>query len=129
MVELQVRRGREAGAVVPLTHFPFAVGRRGADFLLTEPGVWDRHFAIQPGEKFAFILVPAAEAPVAVAGQMIREPQPLRNGDLIDCGAAQLQFRLTPTRPRGLAWREHFVWAMLGALLLFQLAAAFGWRP
>ena len=52
----------------------------------------------------------------------------LRNGDLIELGAVQLQFGLSPTRHRSLRLREVLTWIALGLLCLGQVALIY-WLP
>lgn len=125
IVELHRRDRRPGRQTTGLDHFPFVVGRGAVDLQVAEPGVWDRHFSIDRSEGHSFVLLPQTEAPVSVAGEWIKQPRKLRNGDLIDCGAVQFQFRLSPTHPKSLVWREQATWAVLLALLLLQLALAF----
>ena len=46
----------------------------------------------------------------------------LRNGDIISFGSAKIQFWLAAPRQHGLRFRECFVWALLAAVTLFQIA-------
>ena len=125
IVELHRRDRRPGNQSTGLARFPFVVGRGPVDLQVAEPGVWDRHFSIGRGDHYSFLLMPEAEAPVSVGGDWIKEPRTLRNGDLIDCGAVQFQFRLLPSRPKSLVWRERGTWILLVALLVFQLVLAF----
>lgn len=127
IVELQRRDPRRRSPASRLERFPFVVGRGPVDLQVAEPGVWDRHFSVDRGDACTFVLVPEAEAPVSVGGTVVRERRILRNGDVIDCGVVQLVFRLSPTRPKSLVWREQATWIFLLALLALQLGLAFRW--
>ncbi len=51
---------------------------------------------------------------------------PLRNGDMLQLGAAKLQFWLSPPRQTGLRLREALTWLAIFALAGLQFAA-FHW--
>ena len=129
MDEVNILSGAEAGTVVSLTRFPFSIGRRETDLVLATSGVWDSHFTVSQGAGRAFVLVPSPDAPVSVSGQQVTDILPLRNGDLIDCGAARLQFRVSPARQKSLVGRERAVWVLLLATLLAQLWFVLAWHP
>jgi hypothetical protein len=73
---------------------------------------------IQPDQ--GLILCPHSDAPTRVNGQITADTA-LRNGDLIEIGSVRLQFWLTPTRQRGLQWREVLTWAAIAAISLGQV--------
>lgn len=127
MVELQRRDPPGGREVTGIGRFPFVVGRGGADLQVAAPGVWDRHFTVERADNHGFLLVPSAEAPVAVNGETTATARPLRNGDLIQCGAVQFQFRLSPTRPKSLVWREQATWVLLTAVLGLEVLIALAW--
>ena len=53
----------------------------------------------------------------------------LRNGDTIQVGSLKLQFWLSETRQHGLRLREWFVWTLIGAISLAQIAAVYWLLP
>ncbi|HAB16028.1 MAG TPA: FHA domain-containing protein [Verrucomicrobiota bacterium] len=126
MVELRLCSSRAARIVVA-TRFPFAIGRKDADWIITEPGVWDRHLVIEQAKDRRFVAVPQAEAQVCLGGRAINVPSPLQNGDMLDLGSVQLQFRIAPTRQRSLASLETSVWIGLGVLAAAQFGFALAW--
>lgn len=127
MVELQRRDPPGGREVTGIGRFPFVVGRGEVDLPVAAAGVWDRHFSVERGENHVFLLVPSAEAPVAVNGEITATTRPLRNGDLIQCGAVQFQFRLSSTRPKSLVWRERATWVLLTAVLGLEVLIALAW--
>lgn len=127
MVELQRRDPPGERTVSGIGRFPFVVGRGEADLQVVAAGVWDRHFSVERGEDHAFLLVPSADAPLSVNGEPTSAARPLRNGDLIQCGAVQFQFRLSPTRPKSLVWREQATWVLLTAVLGLEVLIALAW--
>jgi hypothetical protein len=129
MIELQLLAGDEAGVVVAVARFPFSVGRSDSDLRLAAPGVWEKHFSLTRSDEGLFLLVPSAEAPISVGGQHVTRPLPLRNGDWIDCGAARLQFRVSPARQKGLMGRERTTWGIMIGVLLVQLWYVLVWNP
>ena len=82
--------------------------------------MWDQHLEVSFQKRNGFILSVKENAFAAVNGQMVQEAT-LRNGDLIELGALQLRFALSPTRQRRLGWREFLTWAALAALCLGQV--------
>jgi len=79
----------------------------------------------RPQEGFFLSVQPGARA--FINAQPVEETF-LRNGDIIEVGAAKLQFSLSPTRPRSLRWREVLTWVALAALCLGQVALVY-WLP
>ena len=72
-----------------------------------------------------FVLQPASEAVITI-NSAPSEGGLLRNGDVIGCGLAQLQFWLAALPQRGLRLRETATWALVigaGALQVY-----FFWR-
>jgi len=120
--------GKNAGAHWIARRFPTRIGRApNSDLCLEEDGVWDCHLQIdsRPQEGFFLSVQPGARA--FINAQPVEETF-LRNGDIIEVGAAKLQFSLSPTRPRSLRWREVLTWVALAALCLGQVALVY-WLP
>ena len=111
-----------AGAEGLARHFPFRIGRAPAsDWRLDEDGVWDSHLEIACRAGEGFVLSVQSGALASVNGQSVQTTV-LRNGDLIEVGAAQIRFALGPARLRGLRLREALTWGALAALCLGQVA-------
>lgn len=112
MVQLHVLTGAEAGRTVIARKFPFKVGRdSGNSLVLSDPGVFAEHFEVCFSEE-GFFLSPRENAVVTlnaagVTGEL------LRNGDVIGCGLAKIQFWLGQLPQRGLRTRELFTWALI----------------
>lgn len=122
MIQLKILSGKMAGTSFVARHFPVRVGRAdGNDLQLGEPGVWDGHFQITLAGKEGFILETQADALTTVNGQPAQQSH-LRNGDLIEIGALKIQFWLTEAPQKALKIREAFVWGMVAAVTLLQLA-------
>ena len=101
---------------------PFDVGRAGsAALVFEEPGVWNRHFQIALRLPDGVVLSASAEALTLVNGQRVEQAL-LKSGDLVEAGAVQMRFGLSPTRQRSLRLREAFTWLALAALCLGQVA-------
>ena len=125
MVELRVLSGKQAGASVVARRFPFLVGRApDAGLRLEDEGVFDRHFTLHFSTSDGFALRSEGQAVTAVNNQPAAEAR-LRSGDVINAGSASISFALSPMRQRGLHLREGFVWFMLGALCLVQVAVIY----
>lgn len=120
MVELQPLG--LAGVSVPMTRFPFVLGRASASSLqLSDPGVWETHAKVEfdRGEGFILRNLPPAitrvnDAPV--------ESARLKNGDVIELGSARLRFWLAAPRAKSWRLREAATWLAMLALAAVQLA-------
>jgi hypothetical protein len=126
MLQLQILSGKSAGVFWDARRFPVRVGRSaGNDLQLEEAGVWDRHFQVElnPAEGFMLSVFPGA---LVTVNQTSVSTTRLRNGDLIMAGSAQLCFRLSENRQRGLRLREAFVWALVLGVILGE-AVLIGW--
>lgn len=127
MLQLHILSGKSAGVFWDARRFPVRVGRAPAnDLQLEDDGVWNEHFqvALNPAEGFVLTVHPGAlvtvnQAPVAATTR-------LRNGDLLTAGSAQLCFRLSETRQRGLRFREWLVWALVVGVILGE-TTLIGW--
>jgi predicted component of type VI protein secretion system len=121
MVRLTLLNGTASGETVVAKRFPFHVGRAAAnDWCLPQPGVWDRHFALELACPPGIAVRAASEALLMVNGSAVREAR-LRNGDVLELGAARLQFGLAETRQRTFRLREWSTWAGVLLLCLLQL--------
>jgi pSer/pThr/pTyr-binding forkhead associated (FHA) protein len=122
MVQLRIISGTRAGDLRVIRHFPFRIGRSVEnDLCLEDAGVWENHLTLEFQKNEGFILQAAPDAFAAIN----EEPQTstrLRNGDIISFGSAKIQFWLTAPRQRGLRLQEFFVWALLAAVTILQLA-------
>jgi pSer/pThr/pTyr-binding forkhead associated (FHA) protein len=122
MVQLRIISGTMAGDVQVVRHFPFRIGRSVEnDLCLEDAGVWENHLTLEFQKNEGFILQAAPDAFAAIN----EEPQTsarLRNGDIISFGSAKIQFWLAAPRQRGLRLREFFVWVLLTAVTILQLA-------
>lgn len=122
MIQLQILSGRQAGAFLNARHFPVHVGRAAlCDLKLEDDGVWDDHFELALDRVKGFTLTAHPGAMVAVNQAPVQTAR-LRNGDIITAGSAKLCFRLSDNRQRGLRLREAFVWTMIVAVCLGQIA-------
>ena len=122
MVQLRIISGTRAGDLRVIRHFPFRIGRSVEnDLCLEDAGVWEKHLTLEFQKNEGFILQAAPDAFTAIN----EEPQTsarLRNGDIISFGSAKIQFWLAAPRQRGLRLREFFVWVLLAAVTILQLA-------
>ncbi len=126
MLQLQILSGKSAGVFWNARRLPVRVGRAsGNDLRLEDDGVWNEHFqvALNPAEGFELSVHPGA---IVTVNQTPASTIRLRNGDLIMAGSAQLCFRLSETRQRGLRLREWVVWLLLLGVLLGEIALI-GW--
>jgi pSer/pThr/pTyr-binding forkhead associated (FHA) protein len=128
VIQLSVLSGRKAGAQTVARRFPFRIGRApSAHLALEDEGVWERHLEIHLERKEGFILNVHRDAWALVNGQPVRHAR-LRNGDLLECGSAQIRFHLSPPRQKTLRLREVLTWISLILLCLGQVALIY-WLP
>ena len=122
MLQLKVLSGKMAGTDIVARHFPFCVGRaKGNNFILDEPGLFDRHFRIELNDSKEFVLQAEPNAFVAVSGEQNLRSKFLKNADVIEVGQTKILFTLSATKQHGLALREISTWVALGILTLSQL--------
>src|SRR5215472_4217328 len=122
MIELRILTGKKAGSQSVVRRFPFRIGRAGEnDLQLTDDGTWDQHLTLEFHRREGFRIAVAQNALAMVNHQPVQTAL-LRNGDIITLGSAKLQFWLAAASQRGLWLRERFVWALLVAVLLGQIA-------
>jgi len=120
VIQLKILSGKMAGTEVVARRLPFRVGRSAAaDFRIEDAGVWDEHltFSLSDGRLGAAV---EAGALATVNGETLAGA-PLRNGDVIQIGAAQIAIGLAPTRQRSFRGREALVWIGLALLSLSQV--------
>ena len=121
MIQLHILSGQQAGGEIVVRHFPFLIGRGGAHLPLEDAGVWDRHLQIEFTRGEGFTFTAPSEASVIINGTAAAAGL-LRNGDLIELGAARLRVWLTRTQQTGLRGRESLIWASLLGLIAAQAA-------
>jgi pSer/pThr/pTyr-binding forkhead associated (FHA) protein len=127
MVQFQILSGKSAGVSWDARRFPVRIGRAsGNDLQLADDGVWNEHFEVALNRGDGFVLSVQPGALVTVNQTPASTPTRLRSGDLITAGSAQICFRLSETRQRGLRLREWFVWMLVLGVILAE-AALIGW--
>jgi pSer/pThr/pTyr-binding forkhead associated (FHA) protein len=125
MIQLNILSGKKAGDQPVARRFPFRIGRAPENNLqLEDDGVWDQHLALEFRKNEGFLLTAAPNAITTVNHQPVQSVL-IRNGDIIALGSAKLQFWLAATRQRGLRGREFFVWTLLAAVAVAQLALVY----
>ena len=125
MVRLQILSGKQAGTRWVARRFPVRVGRATAnDLRLDEDGVWDQHCVLNFEPAEGFIISAESDALLTIN----REPAcraRLRNGDSIELGSVRLIFWLDETPQRSQRLREGFVWTLIVAVCLAQVALVY----
>jgi hypothetical protein len=119
VIQLHILSGSQAGGEIVVRRFPFVIGRGGAHLVLEEAGVWERHVEIHFNPLEGVIFNATGEAAVLLNGTPAARGL-LRNGDLLELGAARLRVWLTRAEQPGLRWRERLIWAALLALMAVQ---------
>jgi pSer/pThr/pTyr-binding forkhead associated (FHA) protein len=125
MVQLKILSGKQAGTRWMARRFPVRVGRAAAnDLRLEEDGVWDQHCVLNLDPADGFILTAQPDALLTVNREPVQSVR-LRNGDCIELGSARLQFWLNETPQRGQRLREGFVWTLIVAICLTEVALVY----
>ena len=129
MVRLDILSGKMAGTHWMARRFPVQIGRAaGSDLQLEESGVWDRHLQLRLEGQEGFVLAAMPNAVATVNRQPLQAAH-LQNGDLIEFGSVRLQFWLAETRQCGLQMREGFVWTLIAAVSLLEIAMVYLFLP
>jgi hypothetical protein len=129
MVWLRQLGGSTAGTGTVARRFPFKVGRGPTDDLRIDiAGLWEAHFEIDHRPGSPLTLRARSGVTTRVNGVRV-ETAALRNGDIIEAGALRLQFWLAAVRQPALRWREGLTWALLLAILAFEVFVAANLTP
>lgn len=122
MIRLRILSGQKTGSDLVVRNFPCTVGRARTDNLrLEDAGVWDKHLTVSYDPNEGFLLQHNPRA-MAMLNKETFEKARLKAGDIIEFGAARMQFWLSEMEPRDLKFRERLTWAGLLALGLVQIA-------
>ena len=124
MVQFKILSGKKAGSLWEARRFPVRIGRSAnANLQIEQAGVWDDHLKVG-AEPDGFVLETQGSALASINGQPVQRAV-LRNGDTIEMGSAKLQFWLSEARQRGQGVREAFVWGVIVAVCLAQIALVY----
>lgn len=122
MIQLKIVCGKQAGTSWVARRFPVQIGRiPSSELQLEEPGIWDRHLAIEAVATKGFLLKTQPQALVRVNGESVNESW-LRNGDIIEFGSVKLQFWLAQAEQRGLRIGEGLLWLAIVLVTIGQIA-------
>jgi pSer/pThr/pTyr-binding forkhead associated (FHA) protein len=125
VIHLKVLNGNAAGAECVARRFPFRIGRsQNSDFRVEADGVWEHHLDIELHSATGFVATVQPQTSVTINGRPAASAT-LRNGDVLELGAARIRFSLSPTRLRTLRLREVLTWMALAALFLCQIAVIY----
>lgn len=122
MIQLQILSGKKAGTRWSARRFPVRIGRASQnDLQLEEPGIWDEHLKLSLTRSEGIVLTTCGDA-LATVNQTRVDMTRLRNGDSIEIGSVQLRLWLDEVRQRGLRLREWFVWLLIAAVSVGEIA-------
>jgi hypothetical protein len=122
VIQLDILSGKKAGTSIVARHFPFHVGRLPDSGLpLDDAGVWDRHLVFNLHRGSAVVLNVQPNALATLNGAPV-QTAPLKNGDLVELGAAKLRFGLSAAPQRSQKWREVALWLGLALVIAAQVA-------
>lgn len=121
MVQLKIVSGKKAGASWVTRRFPVRIGRSaGIDLQLEEDGVWDQHIQLDFRPPDGFVLTGHPDARTCLNDQPVQRAL-LRNGDVIEIGAAKIQFWLSESLQEGLRFREWLTWTAIATISVGQI--------
>lgn len=121
MLQLTILAGKTAPATVRLRGTSACIGRGPAhDICMDDDGVWEKHLRIMLEPNLQFLARCRPETHMVINGQTVNE-SPLRNGDIIELGAAKLRFGFAETNLRRHATREAATWMLIVLVLLLQI--------
>lgn len=122
MVQFQILSGTQAGNRWVARRFPVRIGRAAAnDLRLEEAGIWDRHCEVHLDAASGFVLSAQPQAILTVNHQLVQTIC-LRNGDSVELGSVKLRFWLADPVVRNFRGREWFVWTLVTAILVGEVA-------
>jgi pSer/pThr/pTyr-binding forkhead associated (FHA) protein len=122
---LAVRRPDRPVEVMPLTRYPFTIGRAADNGIrLDAPGVWDRHLTLELHRREGLVAVPAEGAITRLGDELVEGRRRLRNGDELVIGPTQIQVLLAPPRRRSLRVWDVILWSTLAVLAAGQAILA-----
>ncbi|HLX70222.1 MAG TPA: FHA domain-containing protein [Verrucomicrobiae bacterium] len=125
MVQIKILSGKKAGFLLDARRFPVRIGRSAnSDLQLEEAGVWDDHLALSLDPSEGFVLETQSNALASINGHPASR-MVLRNGDTIEIGSVKLRFWMSEPRQRGQALREVFIWSLITAVCLAQIALVY----
>ena len=126
MIQLQILTGKQAGTRWVARRFPVRVGRETAsDLRLEEDGVWDEHCELKFDTAQGIVLTAQPNALLTVNQEPVAGPHRLHNGDSIELGSVRLRFWLADPVLRSSSLREAFVWTLIAAMCLGQVALVY----
>jgi len=119
--------GDKAGEQIEARQFPFTLGQaKDCHHRIEAKGVWPYHLTLDDAGEKGILAKHQPEATLLVNGASIAKAIRLQNGDLLELGAAKLQFWFAPLGQVGQRTIETLIWLGLGALALGQ-AVLVGW--
>lgn len=122
MVQFQILSGKQAGNRWIARRFPVRIGRAAAnDLRLEEEGVWDRHCEVNLDPAAGFVLSVQSQAILIVNHEPVQTAC-LRNGDSVELGSVRLRFWLADPVVRTFRVREWFVWTLVTAIGIGEVA-------
>ena len=125
MVRFNIISGKSAGTHWEARRFPIIIGRAASSqFRLEDPGVWDQHLELRLQQEKLFEVLAQSQGIVSVNGITTRRAA-LRTGDIIELGAARIQFWLANTRQRTFRPREWALWFSILVVSLCQIWLAY----
>lgn len=122
MVQFQILSGKQAGNRWIARRFPVRIGRAATnELILEEEGVWDRHCEVNLDPAAGFVLSVQSPAILTVNHEPVQTAC-LRNGDSVELGSVRLRFWLADTVVRTFRVREWFVWTLVTAIGIGEVA-------
>ena len=121
MFSLTIVEGRQRGQRVDLNKYPFVIGSNSdAHLKLSEPGVWSNHLVVELADNKGPALRRLGDGTVSLNSDPV-EVSVLRNGDLINIGAAVLRFGLSPAKRKPLTFLNSASWTAIIAIVVLEI--------
>lgn len=122
MLLLQILSGSKTGSTIPVSLFPFSIGRSpSSHFSVSDPGLWEQHADIRLESPANVVLTVAPNALAMVNNESVTKSV-LRNGDIVSLGSTRFQIFLSPARVGNFRTREVLTWIGFGLLCIVQIA-------
>ncbi len=125
-MNLGLRREDGSATVIPISRFPFVIGKSGCDLPLPVPGVWDSHATITLRGSSEVFISCRKETTIRLNGTPCFESR-LHLGDSLQFGAERFRFELAELPQKQLGFWEKLAIIFYGVLIVLEAWLATAW--
>ncbi len=125
-MNLVLRREGGPATLIPITRFPFVIGKAEGDLSLPIPGVWESHATIALHGSAKVFITCRKETTIRLNGTSCSESQ-LHVGDILQFGGERFRFELAQSPQKQLGFWEKLAVLSFGLLLLTEAWIATAW--